>query len=69
MQALVLHKSQMHPYGKKTLAEMFKLLIAFRSLRYGLRRLALRAEAFRVVNLHAAHCTPEFCEKSLFGKY
>jgi len=67
--ALVLHKSQMHPYGKRTLAEMYKLLIFTRSLRYGLRRFALQAEAFRVLNLHAAHCAPEFAEKSLFGKY
>jgi LmbE family N-acetylglucosaminyl deacetylase len=67
-QALALHKSQMVPYGKKTLADMFKLLIFMRQLRFGLRRFGLRAEGFRVLAMHQAHCGPEFCEKSLFGQ-
>jgi len=68
-QALALHKSQMVAYGKKTLADMFKLLIFVRQLRFGLRRFCLQAEGFRVLAMHQAHCGPEFCEKSLFGQY
>ena len=68
-QALALHESQMFAYGKKTLADMFKLLIFIRHLRYGLRRCCLQAEAFRVLAVHQAHAGPEFCEKSLFGQY
>jgi len=68
-QALALHKSQMFAYGKKTLADMFKILIFIRHLRYGLHRLCLQAEAFRVLAVHQAHAAPEFCEKSLLGKY
>jgi len=68
-QALAMHRSQMFAYGKKTLAEMFKILIFMRHLRYGLRRFCLQAEAFRVLAMHQAHCGPEFCEKSLFGQY
>jgi len=68
-QALALHKSQMFAYGKKTLADMFKILIFVRHLRYGLRRFCLQAEAFRVLAMHQAHCGPEFCEKGVFGQY
>ena len=66
-EALAMHKSQMFAYGKdKTLADMFKLLIFVRQLRYGLRRFSLRAEAFRVLAMHQAHGAPEFGEKGAY---
>jgi len=68
-EAIALHKSQMFAYGKRTLADMFKLLVFVRHLRLGVRRFSLQSEGFRVLALHHAHCSPEFCEKSLFGKY
>ena len=68
-EALAMHKSQMFAYGKRTLADMFKILVFIRHLRCGLRRCALQAEGFRVLAMHQAHCAPEFCEKSVFGQY
>lgn len=68
-EALALHKSQMFAYGDKTLADMFRMLILMRHVRFGLRRFSLRAEGFRVVALHQAHFWPEFSEKSVFGGY
>ncbi|MCL2301425.1 MAG: PIG-L family deacetylase [Firmicutes bacterium] len=69
VEAVALHKSQMFAYGKKTLADMFRLLTIVRQLRFGLRRFSLRAEGFRVLATLHAHGAPEFCEKSLLGKY
>ena len=68
-EAIALHKSQMFAYGKRTLADMFKILVLVRNLRFGLRRFAVQAEAFRVLALHRTHCAPEFTEKSVFGQY
>lgn len=66
VEALLMHTSQMHPYGEKTLGDMFKILIFLRNLRYGVRRFTLQAEAFRVLSVHQAHCMPEFGERNVF---
>ena len=74
MEALNLHKSQMslvEPYGngQKTIGDMFKLMVMVRNLRYGLRRCALQAEAFRVLAISHTHIMPEVGEHTLFGNY
>jgi len=79
MGALALHVSQMsqvEPYGdgemrrgEKTIGDMFKLMVMMRNLRYGLRRFALQAEAFRVLAISHTHVMPEVGEHTLFGNY
>ena len=71
MEALDMHKSQALPFGDKgkTNMDMFKIMVTVRNLRYGLRRFALQAEAFRVLSMAHTHVMPEVGEKSLFGNY
>jgi len=74
MGALALHGSQMNqtePYGngEKNIGDMFRLMVMARNLRYGLRRCALQAEAFRVLSISHTHVLPEAGEHSLFGNY
>jgi LmbE family N-acetylglucosaminyl deacetylase len=70
MEALALHESQMGlMHGEKTIGDMFKLMVTIRNLRYGLRRCALQAEAFRVLAISHTHVMPEVSEHTLFGNY
>ena len=74
MEALMLHSSQVDQIparggGKKTMGEMFRLMTKIRNLRYGLRRCALQAEAFRVLSMSHTHVIPEVSERTLFGNY
>jgi len=69
IEALNLHKSQVAQVpprgnGEKTIGDMFKLMIMVRNLRYGLRRFALQAEAFRVLSTSHTHVLPEVSERS-----
>ena len=70
MEALDLHESQMgQAHGEKTIGDMFRIMVTIRNLRYGLRRCALQAEAFRVLAMSHTHVMPEVSERSLFGNY
>lgn len=60
-QSVLLHKSQFptDTPEQKRIAKLLWLYLKLHTLRYGIRRLALHAQGFRVYNALHLHCAPE----------